>query len=418
MSFFRKNKNRKPLAVLILLLIVVGVGYFFFKDIKKASAEWFDQNWFYRQAITITVTSSASDVSNLDTWFSMSTSTPITASKMQSDCDDLRFTNANGKLLPYYIDSGCNTTATKIWVKADLVPKNSTTYTVYAYYGNPNAVANSDSTKFNLYNSLEGYWNMNESAWTVDCSTTSVKDLSVNANNGKSCPTSTGPAGGATGKYGNGGSFDGSNDYVDGGNGSSLPTSGDITISAWINATTLTGQDVRTIAAKGNWVSDGWEFFIPSVAPNVGQISFYTAQSGAAQVTSSAVSEISTGQWYHVVVTRTGAVAKIYKNGVDVTVTSGTHINPTTNTKSITIGSRSGADAYWFNGSIDDVRVYSRALSAAEVTQLYSDSTSSILTAVQGQAVPSVAFATEEKGPAPVAYWKFDEGQGQTAYDD
>src|SRR3989338_2412744 len=404
MSFFRKNKNRKPLAVLILLLIVVGVGYFFFKDIKKASAEWFDQNWFYRQAITITVTSSASDVSNLDTWFSMDTSTPITASKMQSDCDDIRFTNANGKLLPYYIDSGCNTTTTKIWVKADLVPKNSTTYTVYAYYGNPNAVANSDSTKFNLYNSLEGYWNMNESAWAGVAG--EVKDMSINANNG----VRSGDATTTTGKYGRGGTLDGTGDYVDLGSNTSLRVTTQFTIGAWIKA----NADVttyRTIFAKGSWTTGAIQLLLEQ---STGKL-FFEHNDGSAIVRSSTA--LNDNVWHHVVGTydTTANEMKVYVDGVlEGTETETVDVSSTALTNYVGIRS----DGLPFIGLIDDLRVYSRALSASEVSQLYNDGTSSILTAVQGQAVPSVAFATEEKGPAPVAYWKFDEGQGQTAYDD
>src|SRR3989344_5667051 len=404
MSFFRKNKNRKPLAVLILLLIVVGVGYFFFKDIKKASAEWFDSNWFYRQAITITVTSSASDVSNLDTWFSMDTSTPITASKMQSDCDDIRFTNANGKLLPYYIDSGCNTTTTKIWVKADLVPKNSTTYTVYAYYGNPNAVANSDSTKFNLYNSLEGYWNMNESAWAGVAG--EVKDMSINANNG----VRSGDATTTTGKYGRGGTLDGTGDYVDLGSNTSLRVTTQFTIGAWIKA----NADVttyRTIFAKGSWTTGAIQLLLEQ---STGKL-FFEHNDGSAIVRSSTA--LNDNVWHHVVGTydTTANEMKVYVDGVlEGTETETVDVSSTALTNYVGIRS----DGLPFIGLIDDLRVYSRALSASEVSQLYNDGTSSILTAVQGQAVPSVAFATEEKGPAPVAYWKFDEGQGQTAYDD
>jgi len=150
MTYLRRRKNRFLITFLTLLFIVGGITYFLFHA-KGVKADWFDQNWHYREAITFTVTSSSSDVTDLDTWFSMNTSTAITAGKMKGNCDDLRFTSATGKPIPYFINSGCNSAATKIWVRVDLIPKNSTQYTLYAYYGNPSAPAGSNSYKFSLY---------------------------------------------------------------------------------------------------------------------------------------------------------------------------------------------------------------------------------------------------------------------------
>lgn len=62
---------------------------------------------------------------------------------------------------------------------------------------------------------LIGHWKMDETSWTNNCSTGTVLDASGNAKHAKSCPTTTGPTGGAAGKYGTGGSLDGSDDYVE-----------------------------------------------------------------------------------------------------------------------------------------------------------------------------------------------------------
>jgi len=407
MRHYRKKRGFS--LVIFVLLIIIGAGAYFLFHAKGVKAEWFDQNWFYRQAVTVTVTSSSSDMANLDTWFTMNTSALISANKLQSNCQDLRFTSTNGNLLPYFIDSGCNTAVTKIWVRIDLVPKNSTIYTLYVYYGNPGAGPGSDSNKFNLYNGLVGYWNMNEPSWTNNCSTTSVKDFSVKGNNGTSCPNGTGPLGGATGKYGNAGSFDGSNDYVNAGSDPSIEINGSLTISAWIKpiSAALDGSIINKIGTVYNYqlrlatgqpdfkVYDGTHY--PDVVGNT---------------------EID-NNWHHIVGVRDTSTHTliVYVDGVlDNTApdtTTGSIVDPSTNA---VIGQRGDLVDY-FHGSIDEVRIYNRALSAAEVNKLYSDNTSSILTAIQGQSIPSVSFAAEEVGPAPVAYWKFDEGQGQTAYD-
>jgi len=70
-----------------------------------------------------------------------------------------------------------------------------------------------------------------------------------------------------------------------------------------------------------------------------------------------------TNQWTHLVLLRDAGTWKLYVNGA-LTVTGGTS-DPATPTSSTSIGNN-------FNGSLDEVRFYTRVLSAAEVAQLYS----------------------------------------------
>ena len=75
----------------------------------------------------------------------------------------------------------------------------------------------------------------------------------------------------------------------------------------------------------------------------------------------------STNHWYQLVMLRSSGVTSFYVNGVstpDSTTTS-----PSTPT-SFRIGSENGLR--FFNGAIDDVRIYNRALSAAEIQALYN----------------------------------------------
>jgi hypothetical protein len=84
-----------------------------------------------------------------------------------------------------------------------------------------------------LSEGLVGYWKMDESSWTNDCSTSTVIDSSGNGNHGKSCPSGAGSQPTA-GKFGNAGNFDGSDDYVDVGDQSSLEGMTYLTVSAWV----------------------------------------------------------------------------------------------------------------------------------------------------------------------------------------
>ena len=75
----------------------------------------------------------------------------------------------------------------------------------------------------------------------------------------------------------------------------------------------------------------------------------------------------STNHWYQLVMLRSSGVTSFYVNGVstpDSTTTS-----PSTPT-SFRIGSENGLR--FFNGAIDDVRIYNRALSLNEVAQLFA----------------------------------------------
>ncbi|MCU0652822.1 MAG: DUF2341 domain-containing protein [Candidatus Pacebacteria bacterium] len=108
----------------------------------------------YRKPITIT--NSTSTLTNYQVQVDVDTSTLVSASKMQSDCDDLRFTTADGyTLMDYWIESGCNTAATTIWTEIPSIANG--TSTIYMYYGNASSTAasNGDNT-FLLFDDFAG----------------------------------------------------------------------------------------------------------------------------------------------------------------------------------------------------------------------------------------------------------------------
>lgn len=63
-------------------------------------------------------------------------------SDMQSDFDDLRFTNNTGAQLPYYILNKTNGVLANVLVKMPTLPPGQTI--IYMFYGNPNAVNQSN----------------------------------------------------------------------------------------------------------------------------------------------------------------------------------------------------------------------------------------------------------------------------------
>jgi hypothetical protein len=82
----------------------------------------------------------------------------------------------------------------------------------------------------------------------------------------------------------------------------------------------------------------------------------------------------STNQWYHVVMLRTNGTLMLYANGAFAT-NSVPVLSPDQSIATPTafaIGS-GGSSARFFNGAINDVRIFNRALSASEVQELYTD---------------------------------------------
>lgn len=87
----------------------------------------------YRKAITL---SSATARNNYQVLVTIDTSTLISQTKMRNDCNDIRFTESDGNTpVKYWLESGCNSGATKIWVKI----AGSGASKIYMYYNNPTA---------------------------------------------------------------------------------------------------------------------------------------------------------------------------------------------------------------------------------------------------------------------------------------
>jgi hypothetical protein len=86
----------------------------------------------YRVPITISNTS-GQNVSTMQVLVQFNTASLIAAGKLRSDCGDLRFSDTYGQL-SYWLEDGCNTTTTRVWVKVLGIPTSGST--IYMTYGN------------------------------------------------------------------------------------------------------------------------------------------------------------------------------------------------------------------------------------------------------------------------------------------
>jgi hypothetical protein len=150
MAYYKK-------AILSLILVVAFAG---------TGVSWWNYSWEYRKPINITE-QSGEDLSNFQVEVSLDTSTPISEGKMQNDCSDLRFVES-GKEIDYWVESGCNTASTRIWLEVkDLRAGNKES--IYVYYGNSSVSSSSDGdSTFNYFENFESYadWgDMQDAGW-------------------------------------------------------------------------------------------------------------------------------------------------------------------------------------------------------------------------------------------------------------
>ncbi|MFA5743044.1 MAG: LamG-like jellyroll fold domain-containing protein [Candidatus Paceibacterota bacterium] len=165
-------------------------------------------------------------------------------------------------------------------------------------------------------------------------------------------------------------SFDGVNDYVDVGNviDANIDGTNSKTITAWIKPSSIQVGDhivtKWTTAATGA----GWQFNFGTAL----KLEFWARNSAATDwnyIANSA--NFTTGKWQHAVVTINAGVIKLYKDGTEV---SGTYLGSAldaTNALSVQIGTRRGSSAEFFDGSIDEVRIYNAALTASAIRGQY-----------------------------------------------
>lgn len=211
-----------------------------------------------------------------------------------------------------------------------------------------------------LTNGLVAYWKMDEASGTV-------YDATANNNDG----TGTGIAQSATGgKIGGSVTFD-ATDEIDCGNGASLTLNTRGTISAWVYPTTL--QLYGAVISKFSFSTDRNGYGIRVTTS--GRIILELASDAANQnIQSSADAVIAINGWYHVVATWDGTYVNIYLNGVKRADNVAQTVTPVSNVVNLHIGRDAvytSTNGNW-NGLIDEVSIYNRALGQAGVDSLYN----------------------------------------------
>jgi len=214
---------------------------------------------------------------------------------------------------------------------------------------------------------IKGLWHF------TDGTGSTASDASGNGNNGT---LTNGPIWTSSGKFGNALAFDGVDDYVQKTSPSSIPTGNTArTVEAWIYINGETGkyQPIVSYGSPGNNnQAFSLEFGGDSSQPSYKKLiiigwnnDFWGVQT------------LNFNQWYHVAVTHDGTIVKLYVDGVLDNSTTKTY-NTVMNANGLRIGASANPDAdawhKYFNGKIDEVAIWNRALSADEVLELYKRS--------------------------------------------
>lgn len=161
-----------------------------------------------------------------------------------------------------------------------------------------------------------------------------------------------------TGKVRDAYSFSGSS-YVQVNDSNSLDLTGNITLSAWIYPRSVT---------QGYIVCKYGAYMIQFLTTNQTQGGIWSGSSWKAFV--SGTTNLNT--WSHVVFTYDKVTARLYVNGASVANFSNTSAIDV-NANYLYIGAKNSTDRTRdFNGSVDEVGIWNRALTASEVTDLYN----------------------------------------------
>jgi hypothetical protein len=154
-------------------------------------------------------------------------------------------------------------------------------------------------------------------------------------------------------------SFDGINDWVTVTNAADLTPANGLTISAWVRPAALSTW--RTVLMKERPSVPAYALYANSdLNRPAGRLL------GASDVLASGSSALPTNVWSHLAMTWDGATTRLFVNGAQVaSVASPGPL--ASSTGPLRIGGNSLA-SQWFNGRIDEVRIYGRPQAAAEIS--------------------------------------------------
>ncbi|HZY85889.1 MAG TPA: LamG-like jellyroll fold domain-containing protein, partial [Gemmataceae bacterium] len=190
---------------------------------------------------------------------------------------------------------------------------------------------------------------------------TTVTDASGNGNTG----TIAGATWTTAGKYGNALSFNGTNSWVTVADAASLHLTTGMTLEAWVNPNSFTGWSCVLLKEDANDLA--YALYADNHGNDTGgpRVPVVSVRQNSTTSWTGGTAQLPLNTWSYLSATYDGSTLKMYVNGALATSLA------LTGPINVTSGAlRIGGDSIWgeyFSGLIDEVRVYNRALTQAQI---------------------------------------------------
>jgi hypothetical protein len=209
-----------------------------------------------------------------------------------------------------------------------------------------------------------------------EASGTTALDSSEDPRNGTFGGAGASPTRVAIGKIGRALSFDGGDviSVTDGAAGTKLDLTNGMTIEAWVNPSAMSGWESVVYKDRGGAGTGllSYAMYAHDGGANTPPAGYVRTSAGGPDRGIQGLTRLPLNVWSHIAVTYQTAVGgstlRFYVGGVLVGTINGANQNILQGNQPLRIGSSNASISERFNGMIDEVRIYNRALSAAEIT--------------------------------------------------
>jgi prepilin-type N-terminal cleavage/methylation domain-containing protein len=207
---------------------------------------------------------------------------------------------------------------------------------------------------------IAGNWNFDEGSGTTAIDSSGYNNTGTIYGAFYTSDTPHKAAGQGSGKYAL--SFDGVDDRINCTNNSQLNMGGQMTISAWIKIAGKSGY---------NAIAPKWPDWWYGLESGTSQLKMYIGPSSNNYVKT--IEELPLDSWQYIVMVYGNSSISFFINGQAVNSTVNGTIPATITPASavLSIGYDISQSGYPFSGLIDEVRIYSRALTTSEIQQHY-----------------------------------------------
>jgi hypothetical protein len=185
--------------------------------------------------------------------------------------------------------------------------------------------------------------------------------------------------------------FDGSNDSVDCGNGSSLDITGALSISFWIyGETNLAHKGIVSKCPSSGSIPTVAQYHIQYQTNNTLRFVLRNFDLYTGKETTGTVPTVDLNTWQHITMTWNGTnTMTVYKNGLPV-CTKVQAITNVSNTSPVLLGLRAAGG--FLNGKLSNTAIWNTELTSTQITTLYNNGTP----------------ASDISSLSPVSWWKLD----------